>query len=189
MLKGDSFRSNIFGYPNAPGIPDVNLGLLDQRLAVEWVRTNIEGFGGDSKRITLFGADSGGAAADMWAYAWRDYDPIINGIIAESGSAAVGTQNLRMMDNKDYTAWFTASAKVGCGGKEAGAKTIACMRTKPYEQILNAITVDLINPLAISFGPTPDNKIVFADWSNMSRTGDFHKVVGAHTRATGVLDS
>jgi cholinesterase len=41
-----SYRVNIFGFPGAPGVADQNLGLLDQRLAVEWVRDNIAGFGG-----------------------------------------------------------------------------------------------------------------------------------------------
>ncbi|KAG9662453.1 cholinesterase, partial [Aureobasidium melanogenum] len=47
-------RINIFGYPGAPGETQ-NLGLLDNRMAVEWVRDNIAGFGGDPHRITLFG--------------------------------------------------------------------------------------------------------------------------------------
>ena len=52
-----SYRTNIFGFP---GVPDVagleqNAGLLDQRLAIEWVQRNIEGFGGDPQRITIFG--------------------------------------------------------------------------------------------------------------------------------------
>jgi hypothetical protein len=42
-----SYRINIFGFPLAPSIPEINLGLLDQRLAVEWVRDNIAGFGGE----------------------------------------------------------------------------------------------------------------------------------------------
>jgi carboxylesterase type B len=36
-----NFRSNIFGFPNAAGLDEQNLGLLDQRLALEWIRDNI----------------------------------------------------------------------------------------------------------------------------------------------------
>src|SRR6266536_6669964 len=41
----DSYRLNIFGFPGAPNTTQ-NLGLLDQRLAVEWVRDNVAAFGG-----------------------------------------------------------------------------------------------------------------------------------------------
>jgi carboxylesterase type B len=47
--RNGSYRENIFGFPGA----GPNVGLLDQRLAIEWVRDNIEGFGGDPARITL----------------------------------------------------------------------------------------------------------------------------------------
>lgn len=52
-----SYRLGLFGFPGIPGVDGLeqNAGLLDQRVAVEWVRDNIAAFGGDPKRITIFG--------------------------------------------------------------------------------------------------------------------------------------
>lgn len=36
-----NYRLNVFGFPGAPELVEQNLGLRDQRLAVEWVRENI----------------------------------------------------------------------------------------------------------------------------------------------------
>jgi cholinesterase len=56
VLVSLNYRTNVFGFPGLPGTDSAqNAGLLDQRLAIEWVRDNIEAFGGDKDRITIFG--------------------------------------------------------------------------------------------------------------------------------------
>lgn len=57
-------RLNLFGFLYFGGIFDKfqvgNVGLLDLVFALEWVRDNIAGFGGDPGRVTLLGESGGG---------------------------------------------------------------------------------------------------------------------------------
>jgi cholinesterase len=64
-----NYRLGIFGYSGAPGLSQ-NVGLLDQRLVVEWVRDNIKGFGGSPSKIVIVGQSSGSVAVDYWSYTY-----------------------------------------------------------------------------------------------------------------------
>jgi carboxylesterase type B len=75
----------VFGFPGARGT-GTNLGLRDQRLAIEWLQKNIAGFGGNPKKIVIAGQSSGGAAVDWWSYAYKK-NPIVHGLMSTSGNA------------------------------------------------------------------------------------------------------
>lgn len=157
-----SYRLSIFGFPGNPAGTN-NLGLLDQRLAVEWVRDNIANFGGDPTRITLVGQSAGSASVDFYSYAW-DSDPIAAGFIAESGTVfSWGLPNSRA---SAAAAWFNVSSTLGCGNASSDSATVlSCMRTKNYSAILNAVP-KAGGPAGILgfFVPTIDDTVVFSNY-------------------------
>jgi len=62
-----NYRTNILGFYDFTTYPscedfDSNCGLSDQILALNWIRENVEAFGGDPERITIAGESAGGAS-------------------------------------------------------------------------------------------------------------------------------
>lgn len=159
----NSYRTSLFGFPGLPGM-EQNVGLLDQRLAIEWARQNIDAFGGDPERITLFGHSAGGTSVDYYSYAWTR-DPIVNGFIPMSG--VVNTAFSPAPANNTAT-WFGITEKLGCGNASAGIEpTVACVRQKSMNEILAA------SEGAPLMGPTDDGKLVLADYTDAGNNGDF----------------
>lgn len=61
-----NYRLGVFGFFAHPALSDEspqnasgNYGLLDQALALQWVRDNVEAFGGDPEQITIAGESAG----------------------------------------------------------------------------------------------------------------------------------
>ncbi|KAF2140431.1 uncharacterized protein K452DRAFT_335591 [Aplosporella prunicola CBS 121167] len=169
-----NYRTNIFGFPGAPGI-EKNLGMLDQRLAVEWARDNIAAFGGDPRKIVLFGQSAGGAAVDFWSYAYIE-DPILSGIISHSGNALSFVVN-----SEDFAEsnWYTVAKDVGCG---SSGDVMDCMKSVDFATIeAAAAKVPSIGPQARQqppFQPTIDDKLVLTanEYATRSSTGKFAKI-------------
>ncbi|KAF8963585.1 carboxylesterase [Flammula alnicola] len=85
-----NYRLNIFGQPHAPqlGKNNINFGLLDIDVAVQWVHANIANFGGDQNRIVLFGQSAGAVAADAYTFS-HPHDTIVKGVIEQSGRRVI----------------------------------------------------------------------------------------------------
>lgn len=61
-----NYRLGAFGWSSGPSFQAdggvANVGLYDQRFALEWVQNNIHLFGGDKNRVTVFGESAGGGS-------------------------------------------------------------------------------------------------------------------------------
>lgn len=180
-----NYRTNIFGFPGGPGETQ-NLGLRDQRAAVEWVRDNIASFGGDASRIVLAGQSSGGVAVDYWAHA-HEADPIAAGLILSSGTAFSFPLNAPGVLERN---WNTVVDAVGCNTttimgtgttpeEDYTAATMACMRAVNWAVLKAAAATIKPSPSTSvlrgipGFYPQVDNLLVFSDYPERTAEGRF----------------
>jgi carboxylesterase type B len=56
------YRLGALGFMAHESLPSANAGLLDQRLALKWVKDNIGSFGGNPDDVTIMGQSGGGYA-------------------------------------------------------------------------------------------------------------------------------
>ncbi|KAI0156593.1 acetylcholinesterase [Xylariaceae sp. FL1272] len=173
-----NYRLGIFGFPNARGLADgeQNLGILDQRAALEWTRDNIAAFGGDPTRITQWGRSAGAVSTDVHAYAYRD-DPIAQAYYMESGLALAAAY----VNDTTHSQFSFVASKVGCAEPcgpgvtcdDEGSAELDCMRQVSMIQITNFIGdwTDRAETPAIRFALTPDERIVFSDYIARSDEG------------------
>lgn len=169
-----NYRLNVFGFPGAPGQIQ-NLGLRDQRAAVEWVRDNIRHFGGNPSKITLAGQSSGGVGVDYWAYAYQS-DPIAHSLISGSGNAFSFPMNTKSVQE---TNWRTVVSAVNCSNT---TDTMSCMRRVNWHAIESAAvaikpakSTSVLRSIS-AFWPTPDGETVFSNYVSLTASGSFAKL-------------
>jgi para-nitrobenzyl esterase len=84
ILVTINYRLGVEGFALLPGAP-ANRGLLDQVAALEWVRDNIAGFGGDPANVTIFG-ESAGAMSVVSLLTMPRAEGLFAKAIAQSGA-------------------------------------------------------------------------------------------------------
>ncbi|KAJ8036005.1 Acetylcholinesterase 1 [Holothuria leucospilota] len=84
-----NYRLNVFGFlSTGDATARGNYGLLDQAEALKWVKANIQEFGGDQSRITIYGESAGAGSVDFHLFSKysRDlFDQAILQVSLENG--------------------------------------------------------------------------------------------------------
>ncbi|XP_042205829.1 juvenile hormone esterase-like isoform X1 [Homarus americanus] len=157
-----------------------NLGLKDQTLALTWVRDNIGHFGGDSKRVTIFGGSAGGASVQLLMF-----NPHAEGLfsraIMQSGSAlspwAVRTGHRAVA--------YTVGGRLGCPTPDPisnnslrdNERLVDCLQKAPLDALVPSfMDFSVWATLPWVTVPRVDGDYLPEDPAILLREGKFHKV-------------
>jgi len=157
------YRLNIFGFLTTQQLIDqgnLNLGLKDQNFALNWVQENIERFGGDPSRVTIFG-ESAGAGSVMMHLFWRDSWSLYQNAIFQSVWEWI-------YPTPDYAKGRALSyaARFNCTDPNTLTQ---CLRAIPATQLLPQI-----NPDSYGFAPVIDGNILRDTPFNLISSGRFN---------------
>ena len=134
-------------------------GLMDQQLALRWVRDNIVFFGGDPLNVTIFGESAGGLSV-FSQLASPSAANLFQKAIIESGAYQQTTQTLATAEAAG-TAFATAA---GCS-----SQTAACLRALPVSTLL-------ANQNPAGYTPNMDSNFLPLSLGTALATGQFHHV-------------
>ncbi|KAG9126323.1 hypothetical protein FRC07_003890 [Ceratobasidium sp. 392] len=182
-----NYRVGLYGFPPGQAAADAgatNLGLKDQRLALEWIQRNIAYFGGDPDKVLIFGESAGALSAGYQSfYKGGNIGGAFRAMILESGSPSTLNVPLPNDSVKEEAFRIIANA-VGCNAEAHDA--FECVREAPADALEKANNnLMKLDPYYQAPGQAPTVfspvRVAGDDFfddipTNLLRTGKFAKV-------------
>lgn len=176
-----NYRLGAFGFLSSPLDGTANAGLLDQRLALEWVQEHIEKFGGDPDNVTVMGDSSAGGSImhHITAYGGRQKAPFQRAIDESPGFLPNGSPQQQQGTLQEYLSLL-------------GVKTLEEARGLPSSALVAANTEQIFKAPygTFAFGPVVDFNYVPAPPTKLLSQGQYAKnvpVFSSYTQNDGLL--
>ncbi|KAM0329474.1 hypothetical protein ACHAQA_004783 [Verticillium albo-atrum] len=174
-----NYRLGLFGWSSGPkyqaqgGVS--NIGLRDQRFALEWVQKNIHLFGGDPDQVTVFGESAGGGSIlhQITARGATSGAPFRQAILQSPGFEplpSLSKQDARFDNALRWASYFS----------QANITTLAELAALPFDVLLkvNQITAATAYWSAFGWGPAVDGDFVPDLPGRLLEEGKFDSSVG-----------
>jgi para-nitrobenzyl esterase len=142
-----NYRLGALGFFAHPALGDDqrgNYGILDMVAALRWVQRNIEAFGGDPGRVTIFGESAGGMAVHLLMVS-PPAEGLFHGAIAQSGYGTWPLPRVRTAASPVAPPGAPTAEEVGesilkkATAAGSGARTAAELRAIPPERLAGAV--------------------------------------------------
>ncbi|KEF50996.1 uncharacterized protein A1O9_12950 [Exophiala aquamarina CBS 119918] len=166
-----AYRLSFWGFSDSEEVRKAgvtNLGLHDQRKALQWIQENVGSFGGDSSKVTIWGqsAGAGSVGTHLIAYGGRD-DGLFRGAICQSGNSILPlSPNYNVSDGQ--LAYNNIASIVGCRNT---SDTLKCLREVDTKTLNSAI-----NATFRLFPPVRDGTLIQDSIYDQLQNGAFIKV-------------
>lgn len=131
-----NYRIGALGFLANPGFdPEANgaFGLADQRLALRWVQTNIEAFGGDPARVTVAGESAGAGSVCQHLLAPERTRGLFHQAIVQSAGCMGPLKTVT--EAAETSRQMAADPKLAC---DTPTQPLECLRKAPAAALLAA---------------------------------------------------
>ena len=140
VLVTINYRLGVFGFLAHPELTKEsdrnssgNYGILDQITSLEWVHKNISAFGGDPKRVTIFGESAG-----SWSVNALVATPLARGLFQRAiGESGANFSALPKLADAEKSGLEVARFQ--------RAPTLAALRAKPVDDLMKSRT-EVVRP-------------------------------------------